>query len=113
MDKDMNPGIVKTVKYLQEKGFYTCDSGDGETHKYECDRPYGYVTMLVKPEELVSESHRLKAVLEKAGLKPAVQGYDTPPEGECNIQSMYCPVDGIALIDVMHVHDRMLKIAED
>ena len=56
---ELNPGIRKTVAWLVSQGFETCDSGDGETHEFECDQPQPYVTMLVPACLLVSEAKRL------------------------------------------------------
>lgn len=54
----LNPGIVKTVEFLRTNGFITMDSGDGETHAFECDQPYPYVHMRCAPIEMVPELHR-------------------------------------------------------
>ena len=59
MDK-LNPGIVKTVKMLNDAGYTTTDSGDGETHDYECDRDVGYVVVVLKDNaDLVQECHNV------------------------------------------------------
>lgn len=61
---DINPGILKTVQWLQSHGFKTCDSGDGETHDHECDLPIPYVHMMVEvPSLLVYEADRLATLL--------------------------------------------------
>jgi hypothetical protein len=106
---DLNPGIRKLVTALNEAGFNTTDSGDGETHDHACDRPYGYVVIISEPAKLVSESDRLKEVLDTLGLTVVPQAMEPPPEGLCTVQAMYCPADGFAIIDLSHVHDRMLR----
>lgn len=106
----LNPGIRKLVQHLRDNGFFTTDSGDGETHEHECDRPHGYVVVIVPPERIARETLRLKAVLEQAGLKVVPQTLEGPPEGHCTVQAMFCPADGLAVVDVSHVHDRMTNL---
>jgi hypothetical protein len=100
----MNPGITKFVKLLQETGFRTVDSGDGETHDYGCDREFGYVSIQVDPEKLVSECHRLLELVTSLGIcveqvSPAKQPY---------IQGTYDPSTQVGIIDLCNIHDRML-----
>lgn len=67
---DINPGIRKTVEWLQSHGFKTCDSGDGETHDHECDLPMPYVHIMVPfPELLVEEADRLASLLKGVGIE--------------------------------------------
>ena len=112
---DLNPGIRRIVALLNEAGFATTDSGDGETHDFECDRDYGYVSIVVDRANLASEADRVAALLTGHGVQPtnmAVAAKDTPvrpPEGHCWIQANYSPVDGVAIVDVQYVHDRMLR----
>ena len=44
---DINPGIRRTVEWLNAHGFRTTDSGDGVTHMAECDRGYAYVSIII------------------------------------------------------------------
>lgn len=108
----LNPGIQKVVTLLNEHGFKTCDSGDGETHEHACDRPYGYVVIQTSADILVNESVRLMLLLRENGVlvEPIGLNADHPdgPIGTC-IQANYDPVNGLALIDVQNIHDRMLK----
>lgn len=67
--KSLNPGIVKTVEWLNSHGFETCDSGDGETHDFACDLQIPYVHMKVEPSKLVSECQRLQALLLGIGIE--------------------------------------------
>lgn len=115
--EDLNPGIRRTVGLLWAHGFQTCDSGDGETHEYECDRDYGYVIVAVEPEKLIAETDRLVAVLRQHGIVVLAigMGYATPdatgPTGGVWIQASYDPADDLdvpAVIDVSFIHDRML-----
>lgn len=85
----LNPGIVETVLWLNRNGFETCDSGDGETHDYECDSDFPYVHMMVKAEHLAQEAKRLRELLKKQF------GIDTVPLDEsmstASIQATYDP----------------------
>lgn len=105
---DLNPGIRRTVALLRAHGFRTTDSGDGETHDYACDRAVGYVAMQVEPGQLAAEADRLAAVLRAAGVRVEPQGPE-PVAGVAHIQASYCPADGIAVIDVSPIHDRLLR----
>lgn len=66
---NLNPGIRKTVQWLNENGFKTTDSGDGETHDFECDLDFPYVHIETSPEEMVDDALRLAGLLESKGVK--------------------------------------------
>ena len=102
--KELNPGIVRMVALLNEAGFDTCDSGDGETHDFECDRDVGYVVVLLRPEQPLEETARAVAGLL---IEHGIDFRD--PEHGPSIQASYGPIDGYRIIDVHNVHDRMLK----
>ena len=111
MSEDLNPGIREWVQRLNEAGFRTCDSGDGETHDHACDREWGYVTMIVEdPGALVEEAQRLVALLQSWGVAIAPMTMEGPTKGGVYVQASYSPrpLDGIAFIDVQGCHDRML-----
>lgn len=109
MIEGLNPGIVKLVTKLREAGFNTCDSGDGETHEFDCDRDYGYVSILVPDKnDLVSETDRLEQLLTSWGIVAIPMTMEDPPEGCCNIDAGYEPCNELAIIDIRYVHDRML-----
>lgn len=99
MDK-LNPGIVKTVEWLQSKGFDTRDSGDGETHDYECDLPFPYVHMVTEPETLVSEARRLQAELKSIGIE--LEPLDEYGEAKA-IETSFNPVTNLAIISLFNV----------
>lgn len=48
---NLNPGIARTVQWLNSQGFMTTDSGDGATHDHECDRDHetGFEKLLGEP----------------------------------------------------------------
>ncbi len=100
---ELNPGIVKTVALLREWGYDTCDSGDGKTHDFECDRDCAYVVMVVHNQyELVAQANILRAMLCDRGVD--LQQQPTMPF----LQASYCPVDHIAVLDLNGVDDAML-----
>ena len=101
----LNPGIRRTVKWLNDHGFLTSDSGDGKTHEFECDRDHAYVVILVPtPEELVAQTQRLVALLEGQGVVLGPVGFNDAP---C-IQASYDPVNGLPVIDLMNLDDDKL-----
>lgn len=94
----INPGIVKTIKWLHANGFSTCDSGDGETHDFEIP----YVHMTVRPDQLASESKRLFELLTAKGIK--IVEFDTEAsDGGPNIQASYDPASDIATLSLCNV----------
>ena len=104
----LNPGIVKTVKLLTDAGYKTCDSGDGETHDFPCDRELGYVVVrLTASQGLVHCCHRISSILKKHGITLT----DNPEEtGGTQVNGSYDPYNGISLVDVYNISDKM-KIA--
>lgn len=107
---EINPGIQKLVEILSKAGHRTVDSGDGETHDFECDRDHGYVVILSAPDRLADEADQVATLLRILGFRVAPQGPDYPAEGACWVEASYAPADGVALINVSHVHDRMLRL---
>lgn len=101
----LNPGIRKVVALLRSHGFSTCDSGDGATHDYECDRDAPYVCIECDPERLVHECRRLARVLAAAGI--TIEPID--PDGAPCIQGTHDPANDRAIIELMGVDDSMLQ----
>ena len=99
---NINPGIRRVVKLLNDAGFMTCDSGDGETHDHSCDRDEPYVVVRTRPDWLVEVSNNIARLLEKQGLGDRLEVFDII------ITATYSPIDGIAAIDISGIHDRML-----
>ena len=106
VDYDMlNPGIRETVRWLRSLRFETVDSGDGETHEYECDRDEPYVVMhCYGHEELKENADGLMRALMDLGITVSPVGM-----GPVYIQATYDPADGLAFIDLVGVNDAMLK----
>ena len=97
---------------LADAGFITVDSGDGETHDYECDREHGYVVCIVAdPLDLVAEARRLAQVVTAAGLVVVPSAMEDPAVGHVTIEGSYSPADDISILNLAHVHDRMLGAA--
>jgi hypothetical protein len=108
----INPGIQRAVLMFQSYGFKTVDSGDGETHDYDCDRPYPYVVIESEPGKLVSQAHNVWALLNNRGIQAVpvgTRGEDAGEYSAVEIQATYDPADGSAYIEVMYLHDRMLE----
>ncbi len=103
----LNPGIVRTVAWLNSYGFGT---SDGETHDFECDAPHPYVAIVVQPADLISETVRLVALLEAQGIE--IKPIGEAPEGETpdwvEIQSTFDPAGMPGIIYLAHMHDRLL-----
>lgn len=104
----INPGIQRLVAILVAHGFETCDSGDGETHDYACDRLYPYVSMRVMPYEAINETARLKNLISGLGATVVSMteafGESPVPTSGC-IQLSYDPCDKIAILDLLGVKD--------
>lgn len=109
---DLNPGIAKTVQWLQSHGFRTTDSGDGETHLYACDRDYPYVVMSVDPADMVEEADRLLNLCLEAGLPMGEMsmGEMSMEQTSLSIQATYDPTNKLAFIDLMGVSDKILPL---
>jgi hypothetical protein len=107
---EINPGIRKTVEWLQILGFETTDSGDGSTHDFECDRPHGYVAMMVAPMRLAAEADRLRRALEDRGIEVHACSED---ESKTFISASYDPVDGSAILSVQPITDAMFPGGAD
>lgn len=102
----LNPNIRETVQRLRSVGFHTVDSGDGETHEFECDLPIPYVHIRV-PEKFIYESvETLMALLTRWGVSLSSGLQENDP----HIVATYNPLDaGGAIVSVLNVHDRLLK----
>lgn len=99
----VNPGIRLTVAALNAAGFETCDSGDGETRDFECDRRGPYVVIMSSSDRLVEQADALVKFLESNDVQVVPMG-----EEGVQIQASYDPCDGSAIIDVSGIHDRLL-----
>lgn len=109
---NLNPGIKETVKLLQQYGFNTCDSGDGQTHDHPCDLPFPYVHMKVEPDKFIDEADRLFEFLSQFGIdfsEPFDEdGTPIGPHIECH----YTPGNQLATMSVFFVNDQLLGLCQ-
>jgi hypothetical protein len=113
----LDPGIRKTVLWLRAYGFETTDSGDGVSKFADapagapaddnqppptidplsaaCAMPVPNVAITVKPDQLISEARRLRALIAECGetLRPC-----GPTDEGCQMQATYDPADESATI---------------
>ena len=99
----LNPGIRATVRWMRERGFNTTDSGDGETHEYECDRGWPFVAVKCDKLTAIAECERLyAAILERLGT-------DVCPEWlSCEI--WYDATLGIPILEVNGISDALMGL---
>jgi hypothetical protein len=109
MTLPLNPGIARTVVWLNGLGFETTDSGDGKTHDFECDRPHAYVVISSTPETLLEDTERLRVAL----LERGVEVGDLREDGTGPfVQASYVPGSAFpAHIDLQNVDDELLRLA--
>lgn len=104
----INPGIRHTVQVLRSWNLNTCDSGDGETHDFECDKDNAYVVIKVPPAEIAWMANNLASRLRsECGIE--FDNFPHPqddPEGWLKyprIDASYSPIDGYAFIHLENV----------
>jgi hypothetical protein len=109
----LNPGIRKLVKFLNDEDFVTCDSGDGKTHDFKCDRERAYVvvTLRYKDDSLIAETERLQELLRRHGVRL----HQVNPDGYPCVQATYDPYgqETKSIIEVMGVVDDMLSFKNE
>lgn len=93
--KNLDPGIRRFVKWLNDRGYQTTDSGDGVT-KGEFGEPEPHVYMVVSADNLVCWAHMLRKDLNALGVT----------DGQ--VQATYNPDDGVAMLSIHGVNDSML-----
>lgn len=107
---NLNPGIRRVVALLNKAGWTTIDSGDGETHEFGCDREVGYVVIKLDRDapgfDLEVATTDVYEFLRAHGVTFG------SGEDDVLIQGSYSPVDGLALVDIHGIHDRMLGYCE-
>ena len=106
MDKDvvagLSPNIRKTVAWLNENGFETCDSGDGSNFAAGMEGALEFPHVFIScsnPMEAITESLRLTALLQERGPIPA----------GVSVEVNYSPLDNIAMIGLYHYDDSYLE----
>jgi hypothetical protein len=109
---NVNPGIRKTVAWLNTHGFETVDSGDGKTHDHACDRGQPYVIIKTMPASLRNDALRLYCMLRDGEhLNVTLVMGPIGGEGPC-IQASFDPHDGTAFLELMNVTDDLLFFPE-
>lgn len=105
---ELDPGVRRLVRLLRSNGFNTSDSGDGsKAGMMECAVDEPMVAIEVDPAELVSEAHRLHALLAGVGVTLGEVGDD----GVGQIQASYDPANRIASVVLFGVTDANLPAA--
>lgn len=106
--EDLDPGIRGLVRWLRDRDFETVDSGDGVSKEgvYDDFLPFPHVAMLTTPEKLVTESWRLKALLEAHGITFEAKDPETDP----HIDASYSPIDGHAVLMLSNVDDKLMGL---
>lgn len=96
---DFDDGIKETVKFLNENGFRTTDSGDGSKINMECALLVSNVHILVEPDSAIAESNRLLSILRTMTTV-----------GPSNIQLTYDPVDQYCILSIYNINDKRLGL---
>ena len=101
---EIDPGVRRLVRWLNERGYETCDSGDGsKAPEMECAFAVANVTIEAHPASLANCADMLRHDLGRLGIAIVPMG----SEGEDTrcIQAGYCPATGRAWIDLFGVSD--------
>lgn len=119
---EIDPGIRRVVRWLNDHGFSTNDSGDGRTkltgdgkplperdssdQGYNCVLPFPHVVMSVPVDQLGSECDRLRDLLIEQDIPVGIQGVDE----SITIQGTYdpCLLEYPAYILLMWLDDSRL-----
>jgi hypothetical protein len=110
-DVDLDPGIRRTVRWLQAEGFRTTDSGDGVTKiaagwdpEQVCDYPH--VVCMVSPLHLATEANHLARLVNGLGVDVVPNG--RRGTGQAEVRASLDPVDGSAVLVLVGVGDAEL-----
>ncbi len=95
--EEISPGVRKLVRWLNINGFTTTDSGDGTNYEngMDCALEFPHVFMVVAPNKMVEEAHRLQGLF-------GFLGGEFP---DLAIQVSYSPQDREAILMLMGVKD--------
>ncbi len=108
---DLDPGIRRTVQWLQARGFRTTDSGDGIA-KFQREEPmegaldYPHVVCVVAASLAVNEADRLADLVRGRGVKVVPNG--RREKGQAEVEASYDPADCMAIIVLSGVGDAEL-----
>ena len=113
---DLDPGIRNVVALIRGAGFETTDSGDGVsklgTEQAGCMRTEPHVVVRVPLGTLERSTDLLVAFLQSLGLTVVPLPFDKVLPGEVCVEGVYAPASGVALIDVTHLDDAGLALAQ-
>lgn len=112
----LDPNIRAVVLFLRDRGFDTCDSGDGVSKLSagpdDCVRPCPHVTIRTEPGLLIATCDQVRRALEQdAGVAVVPLGPDEPGPGEAVIEGVYLVGSGVAIVDITHLDDADLALA--
>lgn len=98
---NLSPNVTRLVRFLNDHGFITTDSGDGSNFEagMECAVPEPMVAIQVDPSYLVTEAQRLHVLLQSRGVR-----FEDGPV----IQATYDPHDQSSIILLLNVVDGMI-----
>ncbi len=97
----IQPTMQRTVEWLRKAGYTTTDSGDGVTNVeagMEGALTVPHVFMRVPQANMVQYSHELRRLCTHRGLNPL----------QAKIEASYSPDDGIAVLALYGVTDKVL-----
>lgn len=108
---DLDPGIRNTVRWLNEYGFTTTDSGDGISKlniNDGCALDYPHVMIVVDPDELLETTSNLVELFDSLGIDIGPIGN---AEGLPCIQATYDPCAGSCqgIIMLMGIDDDLMR----
>ena len=92
---DIDPGVRRVVRWLNQNGFVTCDSGDGESKRDadgvlpEWANDFPHVVILTAADDLTGTADRLWTLLIEAGINADPIGPED--DGAVEIQASYDP----------------------
>ena len=100
---EIQPTMARTVEWLQDRGFDTCDSGDGVLNVeagMEGALEFAHVFCRVRPAFLLHEADRLWSEVRARGLDR---------DERVAVEASYSPRDGVALLGLYYVDDAALE----
>lgn len=93
---EIDSGVRQLVRYLRERGFDTCDSGDGsKAGTMGCARTEPHVTVRADSIHLISVALRLRDAADDFGLAVSPIGM-----GDWSVQATFDPCDRSSFVDL-------------
>jgi hypothetical protein len=105
---DLDPGIRRTVAWLQSNGFRTTDSGDGVAKFQDGDpmegaQDFPHVVCMATASTLCAEALRMMHAVAGLGVTVVQNGRREP--GQAEVHASMDPVDGSAIVILVGVGD--------